>query len=332
MKELINKYLSGTADRSELSVLLLWLRKKNNRQTFDTYKLDWKNNLNTQNLPEGSENSWNEIQNKLLQKSYDGWQSSRKLNLFFRIAAVFFFLVSMGSAIYFISTSPSSEIFTTVVTGNGQISKVVLPDSSQVWLNSHSEISYSNLYSSKNRNIKLIGEAYFEVRRNEDMPLIVSSGELEVKVLGTKFDVNAYPELRNISVVLEEGKVQLLSSVSASFNYELKPGEKAMFNKITGKLRVRKTNVSRYTSWKDGMIHIYDQTLAELVKRLETRYNQKFIYDESVKDFPFTFTIKNESLAEVIRLMKKIAPIKAKQEEGVIVFELDEKRKRDVER
>ena len=332
MKERIDRYLNGIADKSEQTLLLAWLRKHENRKTFDSHKLAWKNKLDVQQLPDGSEKSWTVIQDYLLQKRYDRWQRSQKINLVFKIAAIFFFVLSIGSAVYYFSAPKSEEIFTTVVAENGQISKVVLPDSSVVWLNSGSELTYSNFYFDKCREVKLQGEAYFDVTRNEELPLVVSVDEFQVKVLGTKFDVNAYPKSTKISVVLEEGKVELLSAVSTSFNYTMMPGEKATFNKNTRKMNVATTNTFRYTSWKDGMIHIYDQTLEELVKRLEIRYNQPFVYEDAVKDFPFTFTIENESLDEVIAMMEKIAPIKAQQTNEIIEFKLDMKRKREVDR
>lgn len=332
MKERIEKYLNGIADKSEQAVLLAWLRKHENRETFNSHKLDWKKGLDAQQLPDGSENSWTAIQDYLLQKRYDRWQQSEKINRFFKVAAIVFFVMGIGSALYFISNQHADEVFTTVMADNGQISKVILPDSSVVWLNSGSELSYSNLFSKKNRSIELKGEAYFDVTRNEELPLVVSVDEFQVKVLGTRFDVNAYPESSKISVVLEEGKVELLSAVSTSFDCVMKPGEKATFNKNTRKMNVVPTNTARYTSWKDGTIHIYDQTLEELVKRLENRYNQTFVFEDAVKDFPFTFTIENESLAEVIALMEKIAPIKAKQTDDIIAFSLDKRRKREVDR
>ncbi len=88
----------------------------------------------------------------------------------------------------------------------------------------------------------------------------------------------------------------------------------------------------KYTSWKDGILNIYNQPLVEVVKRLEKRYNQKFEFADELKDFPFTFTIKNEPLDEIIRIMEKIAPIKTKQEENVIVFQLDTEKVRELSR
>lgn len=333
MKSIITKYLEGRASDEEQKELLTWLRNKENSIDFNSFKLEWKKGLNKEQLPEGSKGSWNLIQDHLLHKSYNGWQSTRKINIFFRYAAILFFVISVGSAFFFISNSrfQTPVFYTSVVAENGQISKVELPDGSEVWLNSGSELSYSNLYAAENRKLNLNGEAYFQVNKNDEMPFVVCNGELRVKVLGTKFNVSAYNETETIEVVLETGKVELLSSEVESFQYTLNPGDRAIFNKTDRRLNVGVVNTAKYTSWKDGMIHIYDQTLEELAKRLEKRYNQKIIYSEEIKDFHFTFTIKNESLDEIIELMEKVTPIKGIQKDDIIEFKIDKNRKRDVE-
>lgn len=307
MKQLIIKYLDGTATKAEQAKLLIWIRQKENRIVFNRLKFEWKKDLDGQQFPEGSEKIWNTIQYQLLQKSYTGWQKSRKFNQFSRIAAIFFFVLSLGSVVYFTSNEfqQTPEFFTSVVAENGQISKVILPDGSTVWLNSGSELSYSSLFATKNRDVSLSGEAYFQITKNEEIPLVVSSGELHVKVLGTKFNVSAYPESEKINVVLESGSVNLLNSEVESFSYNLKPGELATFYKTNRKLEVCNVNTAKFTSWKEGMINIYNQSFEELIKRLETRYNQKFEYNNDVKCFHYTFTIKNESLDEIIKLMEK---------------------------
>ncbi|WP_320113144.1 FecR domain-containing protein [Draconibacterium orientale] len=333
MKEIIEKYLEGRASAGEQVQLLKWIRKKENRIVFNSSKLDWNKSQQNKPLPEGSEQSWMNIQDQMLQKSFKRWQYSDKVNLMVRIAAIFFFVLSLGGGAYMLSSTKQNDIwYSEIEAENGQISKVKLPDGSMVWLNSGSKISYNNLFAANNRNVKLEGEAYFEVQKNEDLSFVVNSGEIQVKVHGTKFNVEAYPGSENIDVVLESGKVQLLSAEVASFEYFLSPGERASFVKSNNQLKISEVNTLKFTSWKDGILNIYNQPLVEVVKRLEKRYNQEFEYANELKDFPFTFTIKNEPLDEIIEIMEKIAPIKTKQEKNVIVFELDEEKVRELSR
>ena len=333
MKKIITNYLEGKATKEEQEELLAWLRNKKNRIDFNSYSLDWQKSLDKNQLPEGSEKSWNNIQTQLLQKSFNRWQKSLKMHRFLRVAAIFFFVISIGSLTYFLSDrrEKAAEFYTSVIAEFGQISKIKLPDGSMVWLNSGSEITYSNNFASENRDIKLVGEAYFQVTKNEELPLIVDCEELQVKVLGTKFNVTAYPKSKHIDIVLEKGSIELLDREVESFSYKIKPGELAKFDKTNRRLLISNVNISKYTSWKEGVINIYNQTLEELTERLEVRYNQRFKLNDDVKDFHFTFTIKNESIDEIIKLMEKISPIKAIQKKDTIIFKLDKNRERMVD-
>jgi len=228
MKEIVFKYFEGQATDAELEQLLHWLRKKENRIVFNRYRLDWKNGLEPTRFPGGGEESWHEIQAALGQKSYNRWQESRKIQQFFRVAAIFFFVISLGSMAWFFTHQPQTipETFTSVMAENGQISKVELPDGSMVWLNAGSKLTYNNFFSAENRNVTLTGEAYFDVVKNANLPLVVDCNGLQVKVLGTRFNVNAYEVGKTAEVVLEEGAVELINTTTNDNFYRMKPGER----------------------------------------------------------------------------------------------------------
>jgi len=332
MKTIIIKYLEGRASENEQQRLLKWVRNKENQLVFNSYRLEWKNSLRKDQLPSGSKEVWNKIQAQLLQRGSDKWYKSKGIQHFLRVAAIIFFIINIGGLAFILSSrNNSQEYFTSVIAENGQISKVELPDGSLVWLNSGSKITYNNNFALENRNINLIGEAYFKVTKNKKLPLIVNCEELKVKVLGTHFNVMAYTNCNDVKVTLEEGSVELLNSDLKTFSHKLVPGELGSFNKNSKKLSVRKVNTFKYTSWKQGIINIYDQTLDELVKRLEIHYSQKFELADNVKNFHFTFTIRNEPLDEVIELMEKISPIKTIQINNTIKFELDENKMSNVD-
>lgn len=330
MKETAFKYFEGRVTETELKELLEWLRKKENRIVFHKFRLDWKNSLGKNSFPAESRESWTRLQEQLALKSYSRFQQSSRLQFIFRVAAIFFFVISLGLLGYFYANRhvQTPEIYTSVFAEKGQISKVELPDGSLVWLNSGSEISYSNRFATANRDVKLIGEAWFQATKNTELPLIVNCGELQVKVLGTQFNVTAYPETGFIDVVLEKGAVQLLNKKVNDWSYSLKPGDRAKFTLASRDIKVSVVNVEKFTSWKDGIINIYNQPLDELLTRLELRYNQKFEYDPCLKNLRYTFTIKNESLDEILLLMEKITPVKAAQENDIIIFKSDNKKMR----
>lgn len=327
MRSIIIKYLNGQADKNEQKLLLTWLRKSENQKTFRHIKQDWISQNSQLVLPEGSENSWATIQDYILHDCNKKKRVSTNYPLFFKVAAIFLLTISIGTSIFFYTHQPLGIAFTSIVVEEGQICKVILPDSTLVWLNSGSKMTYNNYYNKENRDIKLSGEAYFQVRTNQDVPLIVSSGGLKVKVIGTKFNVNAYQDAQVINVTLEQGQVELFSSESDEIHCVMNVGAMASYNKRTQDFNVSKVNVSRYISWKDGVLNIFDLPLSELVKRLGLRYNQKFSYEKEIANLHFTFSIRNETLNEVIQLMESVAPIKMTQKADLITIELDENRK-----
>jgi len=321
MESIIKKYLSGRSSSSEQKELLKWLRKDDHYSVFHQVKVEWEKEVSNEEIPVGYLPNWAEVQHMIHRNMQSElFTIRRKLN-FFRYAAIFIMLISIPSLIYLIKsekTSVSHLVYTTVTADNGQISKVVLPDSSVVLVNSGSSVTYNNQFSVKNRDINLLGEAYFKIHKNEDLPLLVNSSGLQVKVLGTEFSVSAYAEEQNIQVVLEKGKVELSTSYNANIRQEMKPGELASFSKEKKEMTITKVNTRIYTSWKDGLINIYNLPLSELIIKLEKRYNQKFEVDESIKNMPFTFTIKNEDLHSVLSLMERITPVDAVQKGNII--------------
>jgi transmembrane sensor len=332
MKDTAFKYFEGRATDAELEQLLHWLRNKENRIVFNSFRLDWKKSLEPGRFPGGGEESWKRLQAELGQKSYNRWQESRKMQQFFRVAAIFFFVISLGSLAWYFTHQPQPipETFTSVMAENGQISKVELPDGSLVWLNSGSKLSYNNFFSAKNREVALSGEAYFDVTKNEALPLIVDCNGLQVKVLGTSFNVNAYETGKTAEVVLEEGAVEIINAETNDNFYRMKPGERIKVDLQTSRYSAGMVNTARYTSWREGIVNIYDLSIEDLVRRLEKRYNQKFELTPGVKELRYTFTIENEPLEDVLKLMERITPVIVKQTDETIKIKIDKKKLREV--
>lgn len=187
-----------------------------------------------------------------------------------KMAAVFVIIAS--TVFYFYqntaSKKPETRSYTTVKSPAAQRKKVVLPDGSTVWLNAKSEISFNNLFNKKTREITLIGEAFFEVTKNEEVPFTVKSAGVETKVLGTSFNVEAYPEDNEVTVALLTGKIWLKAPNGKS--EILAPNQSVSFNKKEDRLGlVISENSTNYASWKDGKIAFNNTSLAIATKKLE---------------------------------------------------------------
>ena len=329
MRSIITKYLRGKCSNDEQNELLHWIRKDEHLSEFQQIKEDWNDEVVKETVPSEFIDDWRTIQNRMMEELQESVQRKQRALNFFRYAAILLVLIAIPAFLYFQTFNQQTNplVYTTVAADYGQISKVVLPDSTVIWVNSGSTIKYNNEFSATNRDIELIGEAYFKVHKNKDLPLVVASEDLRVKVLGTEFSVSAYPEEKDIQVILEKGKIELASASVANLKQEMNPGELVDYTKANNEMILSTVNTELFTSWKDGIINIYNLPLSELVIKLEKRYNQKFEVDDEIKDLPYTFTIKNEKLSNILSLMEKITPVDVVQNGNVMKLKFNQQKK-----
>ncbi len=305
--EIIGKSKAGTATQNDLNKLEKWL--KQNPKNAETLKFI-KDEQNLTSVFESFERidkdqSWKKLQERI------STDSLKKKILQWKIAAVLIFIVGIAGSLFGYLNSGSNKLepipitYTTVITENGQTSKIILPDSSIVWLNSGTTLSYDNNFSVNNRNVSLEGEAYFKVKRNGAVPLVVCCNELEVKVLGTEFDVSAFPEDDEILVVLEKGSIELSHIRNKFQNFELEPGEIARFDDVNNKLVVSNTDTYQYVSWKDGVLIFNDASMKDVFTKLEHWYGVEIeVENPEVYDLIFNATIVDENLEDIFHLIK----------------------------
>lgn len=219
------------------------------------------------------------------------------------IAASIAVLITLGS-IYFIGQNHVfQKTYTENIAPKGQKSRVILPDGSKVFLNSGSVIRYDNFFGKKYRNLQLTGEAYFEVSPNEKLPFVINTADIEVKVVGTKFNVMAYPEDEIVETIVTEGKVSVTEVYNQS-SLLLRANQKATFHKKSQILLLNDVNPDLYTSWKNNLLIFDNENFADVIKKLERWYDVSIQVEgtDSIKD-RFTMTIKSESLREVLDLI-----------------------------
>lgn len=235
-------------------------------------------------------------------------KSSKLIVLTVKYAAAVLLLIGIGAISYQwgkikSGISGDAELkYTSIVADQGQVSKIILPDSSVVWLNSNSKLTYDNKFSYSNRALQLSGQAFLQVRKNKELPLTVACGNLQVKVLGTRFDVDAYPDEEVVKVTLESGKVQLLNTKKQSFDYKLSPGQMAKFSSKNNTVEiVDSVNVQNFIGWKDGELIFSDASMDEVIKRLERKFNLTVeVNNPKIYTSVFNARFKDESLKEIL--------------------------------
>lgn len=163
----------------------------------------------------------------------------------------------------------------------GKTSEITLPDGTHVFLNAGSRLIYPEFFVDKTREVFLAGEAFFDVAHDEKQPFVVQTTDIRVRVLGTQFNISAYPSENIIETMLTSGKVRLEQNNSGLFSEttEMKPGQLAAFNKVERTTRLEEVDYEYYTLWKDGLLKFESTDLSRIVKRLERYYNIRFKYD-----------------------------------------------------
>ncbi|RAV31014.1 FecR family protein [Sinomicrobium soli] len=187
----------------------------------------------------------------------------------------------------------------------GRKFNLLLPDSTEVYLNAGSSITFPSVFDGTYREVALDGEAYFDVSHNARQPFRVKAEALQVEVLGTRFNVLSYPEDEAIKVALVQGKVALEHQGNARKVY-LTPGKLGTYRKDTGQTVVTEEDLSYYTSWKDGKLAFRNMSLKNIFKKLERQYNVSIkIEDSGLAEKQFYVHFKAEPLVNILEYFKK---------------------------
>lgn len=309
---ILKKFTLGKYSLTDFKLVSRWFDDQRNepglkdaiRQHWDEFSPD----------TQGEEKDLSLIMNQLRQKiASEKPQVTFRIQIqkiYSRVAAILLvplFIYSVYSTFF---STPDPEIASSVeiVSPHGARTRFQLPDGTKGWLNSSSRISYATNFN-KNRQIRLIGEAWFEVVHQDNIPFIVRTKELDIQVLGTKFNVAAFPEEKVTEVVLREGKVKV-NGYDGLLAADLKPNEKFTYDKILQTGNIQTVNADQFSAWKDGLLVFRNEPLSEVLKRIGRWYNVEFILaDPELSKFRYRATFQEEQVEEVIRLISLTAPI-----------------------
>ncbi len=311
---LIVKYLTGEASADESEELSAWLSESaENRNTFrsmkDAFDLGrFETDVKNADTPA----EWRKLRKRIAPSAE---KPVRRINPFreaMRYAAIFVLgLLCMKAAdLLRTDTPPEPEKFVTrVETGKSERTKVILPDSTVVWLNACSSISYDQDFGNETRKVDLKGEAFFEVRHNTGKPFLVHADDLTYRVTGTSFNVYSFDNDNIASLVLVEGSVLL---EYGDYVTKIAPGELVEFDKTARKIYRKQTDTAFYTGWRFGELAFEKMKFEELAQRLERNFNVVFkIQNEKVKKQSFGGTFRHyDSLETILQVIGTSTRIK----------------------
>ena len=208
----------------------------------------------------------------------------------------------------------------TYATVKGERKRVLLPDGSRVWLNAASCIRYADGFEKGAREVFLDGEACFDVAKS-DAPFLVYAGDVRIRVLGTRFNVNAYPEKDRIATTLLEGRLEVSNqSETETETLSLRAGQRASLVKGARTFLIDEVNTKRVSSWIEGRLSFDNTPLSEILPDLSRWFDVPLKLMPAATDDPhFTFTIKEKQVEEVLELLQLTAPITYFKEKDTIV-------------
>lgn len=202
----------------------------------------------------------------------------------------------------------------------GRRFQLTLSDGTRVWLNASSTLEYPSTFAGQQeRRVRLSGEAFFEVSRNEAMPFFVETESTEtIRVLGTSFNVSVYPDCTEHATTLVTGKISYQASDKES-PLMLVSNQQVTYNSKNETTEIRQVDASVYAAWKDGLIYFEDEALPELARRLSRMYGIEIRVAERLNDYCFTGKISHERGVDYItRLMAETNGIRCEVEHGVL--------------
>jgi transmembrane sensor len=184
-----------------------------------------------------------------------------------------------------------------------------LSDGSKVWMNARSEIEYPVAFSSRNRLVKLTGEAYFEVAENSSVPFIIEANDYKIVVHGTSLNISAYADDSFIQTTLVTGSLEVNDRQGAA--YKLNPGQMAMINHENQDVSIENVDTKIFTSWRDGILHFNKISLKELAIKLERWYDVEIHFErEHTANLLFSGAMENSrDIRFILKLISKAANV-----------------------
>lgn len=306
---IVSRFKHILSDEDE-KVLDVWLQNEGNRVLYKDLKELW-DNIQLEALDYDPDIQYYE--KKLIDRIHSNAHpqiiKKQKIKVIsYTIAACVIILVSILTFNHFVdwsSITDKSPSVQTIVSLGGK-TKVLLADSTIVWLHKNSSLTYDRNFLEENRKVKISGEAFFEVSHSKYPFIVDVNDEFSIKVHGTKFNVKSSENSLDVEVSLVEGLVEMNTSHQNLF---LHPGLKGRFDGDEKLISFEKADIELEISWAREFLFFNQASLKEISLYLAKWYNIEIVLDPGIALYAYTFTLRSESIDEVLRLMSRIHPI-----------------------
>ena len=327
IKSITEKYIKGKCTPEELEeAMILFADPYHNLELRPTLFEHWKNEEtnDTNEIPVEDLSIILDKVHHRINLEQDQKPKSRMMKLVLtvsKIAAILIIGLLIGFSVQYLKKT--EPVYFTSIAPKGSVSQMVLPDNSIVYLNAGSQLKYTVEGLTRKREVFLDGEAWFDVTKNDKKPFVVHTPFYDVNVFGTQFNVKAYKTDAEIATTLEQGSVQITSSDNLKLAQTtiLQPGEQLVYNTQNKTINVKDVETRMFTAWKDNKLIFINMNLKELIVLLERKYGVEIkTTDNIILDYHYDGTIKDETILEVLDLLKETLPIKYKIEGQTILI------------
>lgn len=308
---LISKYLDNDITQEEQFLLEEWVKdSKENEKYFSESAKIWE----VSTIFSQDENLVKDKFEKLFEKINKNKQYKIVRNVLRASAAILILFI----AIQTFSTLAKKEKIATVITDSNK-QEIILPDGSIVWLNANSSLSYNSQFKD-GRKVVLKGEALFDVNQVNGKVFYVSTDDITVQVLGTRFLITSHEQTSQIETILESGRINLIIN-STNEQIELKPNDKLIYNILDATFEMEIVNASDYTSWTDTSLVFENTNLENVFLQLEKYFNIEIQCENyTLMHTPVSFTLDDESIDEILDILKEITELTWKRNSDNLIM------------
>ena len=324
VSDIILRFLEGVATEEEAAFLRTWLAEDEaNRRYFDDVNTTFQASITFNRINHTRvDDAWAHLSKTLGKEEAVNQSPSFNVRHFltWKIAASVLLVIGSGIFAYkFFNESSTNQKGTIVRNAQGSNTRIVLPDNSEVWLNTNSSLEYSADFGENSRLVILKGEAFFDVQKGSK-DFIVQTEKIQVHVKGTRFNVEAYKNSSTVKTTLEEGKVELYVEGRDKI-YRMIPGDQVIVNKQQNEVTTKRVDPLNFSAWKEEKLIFDGAPLEDVVTTLENRYNVSIqITSERAKKERISLTVEQESLQEVLELLKLSSRLQTRTENDTIIL------------
>ncbi len=322
--KVLGNVLNNEASEEQLNDLKRWeeASEKHHTELRLVQKIWQKTELFFNLKKHNIDNGWQTV-NKAVSTGHLRLKRERAVRILWQVAAVFILAIAT-SVVFYYTLSENNTVLQSEYASSGQvIENVTLPDGTMVALNRNTKITYPEKFEKATREVSMRGEAFFDVSHNPQKPFIIKAGDVQIKVLGTSFNVKTDPEEEVVEVVVKSGRVSLAEANNTDLEKSilLSPGEKGVYSYRDRKFRRSRNSDINYLAWKDRTLVFRGTPLSEVINKIEEVYNINVILGErELEDLRLTAVFEDQPISYVLKVIQITFELKAENKNGDYVL------------